>query len=355
MGKTSINYLFTDSRSVKPTREWADLLRSNKDQYADCRVVSFTRVKDLNSDWKHEYVQFIVEENTTKDRARVYAERGNEKDLDWVTFGPAETKALGSKGKTDMPLPLTSLVFGGPSGDDVSKRPTVLELAEILAATTLVGGGYEFYGHSCFWYAYTAYDAAKRQFGEWATEKKWRWGDIGGAGNAGLKDAIGLGWSTLFKFYYVSHAKKFKAERETNLTWFGDVRPIVDDLYLVDQVTSFLGQDDNRNNFIAQMKVEGYELTESEIKERLQASQSLAKANTENDSNWAKEFSKLKKDLVEQTSADANAQEYLNLYQSFSVPSEMNEVTAEGAGAYETNKALQIAVGRILDEALKHT
>ncbi|KAH8672175.1 hypothetical protein BGZ61DRAFT_459017 [Ilyonectria robusta] len=54
MGKTSINFLFTDSRSVKPTREWADLLRSNKDQYADCRVVSFTRVKDLNSDWKHE-------------------------------------------------------------------------------------------------------------------------------------------------------------------------------------------------------------------------------------------------------------------------------------------------------------
>jgi hypothetical protein len=79
----------------------------------------------------------------------------------------------------------------------------VLDIAEILAATTLVGGAYEFYGHSCFWYAFTAYDAIKRQFGKWATEKKWRWGDIGGAGNAGIKDAIGLGWSTLFKFYYV--------------------------------------------------------------------------------------------------------------------------------------------------------
>ncbi|KAF7555308.1 hypothetical protein G7Z17_g2328 [Cylindrodendrum hubeiense] len=353
MGKTSIDYLFTDRQSVKPTREWADLLRSSKDKYADCRVVSFTRVKDLNSDWKHEYVQFIVEENATHDRARVYAERGNETDLDWVTFGPAETKALGSKGETDMPLPLTSLVFGRDSGD-VDNRPTVLELAEILAATTVVGGGYEFYGHSCFWYAYTAYDAVKRQFGKSATEKKWRWGDIGGAGNAGIKDAIGLGWSTLFKFYYVGHAEKFKAERETNLTWFGDMRPIVDDLYLVDQVTSFLEQADNQNNFIAQMKAEGFELTEAEIQERLQASQLLAKENTKNDANWTKEFSKLKKALVERTSADANAQQYLKLYQNFEVPAEMNEVTAEGAGAFETNKALQITVGRILEEALKH-
>lgn len=31
----------------------------------------------------------------------------------------------------------------------------------------------------------------------------------------------------------------------------------------------------------------------SQIKERLQASQILAKANTDNDSNWAKEVSKL--------------------------------------------------------------
>lgn len=216
MVKASIDYLFTDERSTKPTRDWAELLRASKDKYANCRVVSLTRVKDLNSTWKHEYVQFVVEETGSKERARVYAERGNEKDLDWVTFGPVETKATGSKHGDDLPLPLTSLIFGGESGEDVNKRPTVLEIAEILAATTLIGGAYSKLGHHCFWYAYTAYDATKRQFGQLAKEKRWRWGDIGGAGNAGIKDAIGLGWSTLFRFLYVVRLPLMGIESQLN-------------------------------------------------------------------------------------------------------------------------------------------
>ncbi|KAH7273313.1 hypothetical protein B0J15DRAFT_566502 [Fusarium solani] len=354
MVKASIDYLFTDRRSVKPTREWAELLRASKDKYANCRVVSLTRVKDLNSVWKHEYVQFVVEETGSKDRARVYAERGNKTNLDWVTFGPIETKVTGSKHDEDLPLPLTSLIFGGESGEDVAKRPTVLEIAEILAATTLVGGAYSDWGHHCFWYAYTAYDATKRQFGKWAKEKRWRWGDIGGAGNAGIKDAIGLGWSTLFKFLYVGHAKKFKEERETGMVLFGDMRPIIDDLYLVEQVTSYLEQPGNQDEFISAMKTEGFELTEAEIKERLQASHSLAEQHAESDANWTNELYELNKDLVERTNNDADAQKYLELYQSFEVPFDMNEVTAEGAGNYETKKALEIAVGHILEEALKH-
>ena len=203
MGKISLDFLFTNQRATKPTREWSELLEAGKDSYANCRVVSFTRVKNLNSDWKHEYVQFIVEEESTKERARVYAERGNEKDLDWVTFGPTETITSGSKGLNDLPIPLTSLVFGGPWGTDVDKRPTIGQIAEILAATTLVGGGYEFYGHSCFWFAFTSYDAVKRQFGKWATEKAWRWFNFGGAGGGGFKDAVGLGWPMMFKWCYV--------------------------------------------------------------------------------------------------------------------------------------------------------
>ncbi|RMJ13276.1 hypothetical protein CDV36_007050 [Fusarium kuroshium] len=354
MGKTSIDYLFTDSRAFKPTREWADLLRASKDKYANCRVVSFTRIKDLNSPWKHEYVQFVVEETDSKDRARVYAERGNETQLDWVTFGPAETQVTGSKHGEDLPLPLTSLIFGGESGDDVDKRPTVLEIAEILAATTLVGGAYSKVGHHCFWYAYTAYDATKRQFGNWAKEKRWRWGDIGGAGNAGIQDAIGLGWSTLFKFYYVGHAKKFKEERESGMMVFGDMRPIIDDLDLVEQVTAFLEQPGNQDEFISAMKAEGLELTEAEIKQRLQVSHDLAKQHAESDANWTNELYQLNQELVDLTSNDADAQKYLELYQSFEVPSDMNEVTAEAAGNYETKKALEIAVGHILEEALKH-
>jgi hypothetical protein len=166
MGRTSIEYLFSDTTAKKSTGDWAQALRDAKDQYSNCRVVSLTRVKDLNSDWKHEYVQFIVEEESTKDRARVYAERGNEKDLDWVTYGPAETRTTGSKHNGDLPLPLTSFIFGGKTGNDQEQRPTVLQIAEILAAATIVGGGYELFGHSCFWYAYTITDAVERAFGK---------------------------------------------------------------------------------------------------------------------------------------------------------------------------------------------
>ncbi|EWY89925.1 hypothetical protein FOYG_07569 [Fusarium oxysporum NRRL 32931] len=353
MGKASIPYLFEDSISYKPTREWADLLRLNKQKYANCNVVSFTRVKDLNSDWKHEYLQFIVEDSVTKDRARVYAERGNETQLDWVTIGPADTKLSGNRDKSDMPLPLTSLRFGGKS-DEVEKRPTVLDIAEILAATTLVGGAYEFYGHSCFWYAFTAYDAIKRQFGKWATEKKWRWGDIGGAGNAGIKDAIGLGWSTLFKFYYVGHAKKFKEERETGLNWYGDRRPIVDNLDVVDQVKSFFESSENQQSFIQAMKDENFDFSELDINDRIRSSRALAEKSIDDEKNWTQEFNKLQSTLVERTSEDTEGQKYADLYKTFEVPVEMNEVMAEGAGDFETKKALEIVVGRILTEAQKN-
>lgn len=283
MGKTSLDFLFTDKKAFKPTRDWAELIRSGKDKYANCRVVSFTRVKNLDSKWKHEYLQFIVEEETGKERARVYAERGNEKDLDWVTVGPAETTETGSRSDDDLPLPLASLIFGGKSGQDVTQRPTVLEIAEILAATTVIGGAYEFYGHSCFWYAYTAYDAIKRQFGKFATEKAWRWLDIGGAGNAGVKDAIGLGWPFLFKFYYVvsmlyntgsklllslmqGDAKKFKEERETNMAFFGDERrQIVDANDIVNQVASNLNTDGYRSTYIDALRAQGIELSEVEV------------------------------------------------------------------------------------------
>ncbi|KAG7414518.1 hypothetical protein Forpe1208_v008222 [Fusarium oxysporum f. sp. rapae] len=195
--------------------------------------------------------------------------------------------------------------------------------------------------HSCFLYAFKAYDAVKRQFGEWASEKKWRWGDIGGAGNAGIKDAIGLGWSTLFKSYYLGHAKKFKDERGAGLNWYGDRRPIVDNLDIVDQVKSFFESSENQQALI-------------QINDCVQSSQALAEKIIDDGKNWTQEFNKLQSTLVERTSKDTEGQKYVDLYKTFEVPVEMNEVMAEGAGDFETKKAMEIVVGRILTEAQKH-
>ncbi|KAI9928876.1 hypothetical protein MW887_002099 [Aspergillus wentii] len=89
--------------------------------------------KNLNSKWKHEYVQFIVEESQEEDeeqnnRTRVYAERGNEADLDWVTVG-MDDKVEATRRK-DLPLPLTSLFFAKGS------RPRLVDVAALLDKTT---------------------------------------------------------------------------------------------------------------------------------------------------------------------------------------------------------------------------
>ncbi|KAL9567637.1 hypothetical protein ACKAV7_008209 [Fusarium commune] len=187
----------------------------------------------------------MVEDSVTKDRARVYAERGNETQLDWITIGPAGTKLSGNRDK-------------------------------------------------------------RLRFGEWASEKKWRWGDIGGAGNAGIKDAIGLGWSTLFKSYYLA------------------------------------------------IKDENFDFSEIDINDCVQSSQALAEKIIDDGKNWTQEFNKLQSTLVERTSNDTEGQKYVDLYKTFEVPVEMNEVMAEGAGDFETKKAMEIVVGRILTEAQKH-
>ena len=61
-------------------------------------------------------------------------------------------------------------------------------------------------------------------------------------------------YSVLTRYFSINvqqgDAKKFKAERETNLTWFGDMRPIVDDEYIVQQLASFLEKPEIQDHFI---------------------------------------------------------------------------------------------------------
>ena len=191
MVKSSIAHLFTDKQAVYKTEHWSEKLHENPELYEHCSLVNFTRVKNLDSDYKHEYVQFIVEDSDTKERARVYAERANDKWVDIVTVGRVEA---GFDQWPELPLPLTSLIF------DKATRPSVLRISEILGAITTVGGGYNLYGNNCFWFAATAYKVVKATFA--ASEKQWSWINSGGDGGKSLRGVYGLGFPTLFKFAF---------------------------------------------------------------------------------------------------------------------------------------------------------
>ena len=64
----------------------------------------------------------------------------------------------------DLPLPLITLVYGQEN------RLSVLDIANILAKVTIQGGGHEFRGNNCFWFAATSYETVKAAFS--ATGKK---------------------------------------------------------------------------------------------------------------------------------------------------------------------------------------
>ena len=141
MGKSSIAYLFTDKQATYKTEQWFETLHGHPKLYVNCSLVHITRVKNLDSDDAHEYVQFIVEDSDTINRARVYAERTNDQWVDIATVGRVEA---GFNQWPELPLPFTSLVF------DKGTRPNVLKISEILNAITIVVGAYNLTGNNCF-------------------------------------------------------------------------------------------------------------------------------------------------------------------------------------------------------------
>jgi hypothetical protein len=50
---------------------WYKAIIANKTVYTDCYVPSFTRVKNLGSEYMHEYIQFIVENHSAGKQAGV--------------------------------------------------------------------------------------------------------------------------------------------------------------------------------------------------------------------------------------------------------------------------------------------
>ncbi|GCB23332.1 hypothetical protein AAWM_06217 [Aspergillus awamori] len=76
MALTSMPLVFSKEVKHHDPEDWYSEIRKYGQDYESLRIASLTRVKDLDSDWAHEYVEFIVQRQLPIGRARVYAERG---------------------------------------------------------------------------------------------------------------------------------------------------------------------------------------------------------------------------------------------------------------------------------------
>lgn len=193
MGKQSLPLVFGSGKANSSrVQAWYANLLDKKEAYTNCYVRTFTRVKNLGSKYMHEYCQFIVEDRSSGERARVYAERMNEKDIDVITIGRDEKAP---KNWVELPLPLTSVSF-----EKSDQQPGLLDVAKRLSCVSVVGGRYNFYDKNCFWFAFTAFDTVRLEFP--GTLKNWLWVNPGGKGGGSLGDAWGIGFPTMFKFFF---------------------------------------------------------------------------------------------------------------------------------------------------------
>ncbi|KAK5991421.1 hypothetical protein PT974_09703 [Cladobotryum mycophilum] len=352
MGISKLENFFIDAEYTKRTTEWARHVRDHQEDYADCRIASFTRFKNLRSEWNHEYVQFVVEDATTEKRTSVCAQRVLDEWGDYVTLGTVGETETGSKDETGIPLPLTSLLFGGPSGKDNEQRPHVLLLTEILSATTVTCGKHSVFDTNSFWFSITSYDALKRYTGKWAQEKVWRWFDAGGASSEGFRDAIGLGWTTIFKWGYVGadgSPQLFGAPLVVEVE-DDDGGVIIDKLKKATGIAFVLERDDNMNEYVGALKDRCIDLDKAEVQKHLQAMQEKdAKVDVYDNLIINTE---LQKCFAQEVLSDSDAPKHLEYYQKIQVPLDMDWGESKEALRAEleamTIRALHVTVGSIL-------
>ena len=107
----------------------------------------------MSSSYMHEYVHFVVETSDKQHRASLFAERDMPGDFVFVgqhVQVPSSTRKL--------PLPLRSLTFSNDA------RPSILQVAVILARISREGGEYGLLKKNCFWYAGAVYLALKQDY-----------------------------------------------------------------------------------------------------------------------------------------------------------------------------------------------
>jgi hypothetical protein len=155
-----------DLASKTSTDAWHSLLQSK--QYPvkpTATLQSMTWVKSLSAPLSHEYLQFVIDCNDSGKRYRLIAERDT--DGDWAYFiassGICESSVMSNKisrlrlydYQHDLPLPLLSVSW---SRLPAQKRPTIAQLATVLAQTSQLCPEYNVMREHCWWYAEAVFE-----------------------------------------------------------------------------------------------------------------------------------------------------------------------------------------------------
>ncbi|KAI2816752.1 hypothetical protein CBS115989_6523 [Aspergillus niger] len=167
MALTSMPLVFSKEVKHYDPEDWYSEIQKNSQDYESLRIASLTRVKDLDSDWAHEYVEFIIQGQLPIGRARVYAKRGVPKisidkvppamsvntstgAVDGVTIGVNECDKEGRwRGLPhDLPLPLEYFVYA-------DKKLSFISLAKTISEVSKKGAAYKLLRNNCYWFAYT--------------------------------------------------------------------------------------------------------------------------------------------------------------------------------------------------------
>ncbi|KAL6250548.1 hypothetical protein RBB50_002850 [Rhinocladiella similis] len=148
------------------TQEWLQHLSNHPEGLTNWKVCSITWIKALASPFSHEFLQFVVQDVRSGQRTRLAA--GREEDGDWVLVGWNWASGETPSDHYKLPLPLLSLEF-----DDHQTRPSMYEMADVLAAITQRRPYYKFRREMCWWYAETVLEEMSAKYGGSVTE--WQW------------------------------------------------------------------------------------------------------------------------------------------------------------------------------------
>lgn len=148
------------------TKEWRAKLLEDTARFQHWKICNITWIKALASPFSHEFLQFIAEDAVTGQRTRVAA--GREENGDWVLVGWDWGSGQTPSDHYKLPLPLLSLDF-----DNAETRPSMHDLAEVLAATTERQPYYRMRREMCWWYAETVLEDMNAKYG--GSIKEWQW------------------------------------------------------------------------------------------------------------------------------------------------------------------------------------
>jgi len=290
--------------NYKPAQWEAELLK-NKAAYENLYVANFTRVKNLGSDYMHEYVQFILEDRKTKERARVYAERLNEHEIDNLVVGRDES--IGRQWK-EIPLPLFTVIY-----DEPAKQPSVFDVAHILAITSTVGGAYNFLGNNCFWFSYTSFESLRLKFP--GKLKNWNnRDDLGGKGGGGIEDLKGLFYVSYLKDKYIPTANEFDINRKKGMDYQepNELRTLVSPVAYITSTANDLLSSNGLAAYGSWAELSGDKVDKKDLEKKSgQVVQTVKEQAEKGNIQWTQDFDIAREDIIDKVLDDPSADKYI--------------------------------------------